>query len=432
MFLPPFAMQAPSMPGDLFALTFAAGHDLNDDRIPDLVIADATSLGDGVDVWFVSGRDGSVLGRWESRGTPGWVSVEFAGDVDCDGYSEIALAVISYQRPGRLEILSGRDRSVIRTISSEELGIHRLGRIRAAGDVDEDGSPDLIVCGMRTLDATCTEGRAVVVSGATGSVVWTATGAAGSGSASASSAGIGDVDADGRDDVAIRWWCERSRAPCVFLYSGRTGLPPHEILGGSTESDFGRSLDGGLDFDGDSRPDILIGSPDCGSPAKSSGRVRVFSGRDGSLLRTLDGINFPRVDAFETDQFGECARFMPDVDGDRVPEILVGSPEEGMTEGSAYLCSGRTGSILHAIEGKLACSIGGACEGDDYHTGRELAAAGDVDLDGTEDFVVGNVPYDRGQWGPVRVYSGRTRRLLLDLTRELLLQSAPPAPSTPR
>lgn len=431
MFLPPVFVQQPVPQGDLFAVSFAAGHDLNDDRIPDLAIVDATPL-DGVDVWFVSGRDGSVLARRESRSAPGWGSVEFLGDIDCDGYSEVAVAVTHYERPGRVEILSGRDASVMRTISGGELGVRLGWAVRAAGDVDGDGSPDLIVSGTQSIDASHTQTCVFVVSGGSGSVVWSVTDEPARERPLASFAGIGDVDGDGRDDVAVGWRSNDPRVRRVILYSGRTGLPLREIPGEKAESDFGHSLDGGVDFDGDLRPDILVGSPEFGCPSRTSARVRVYSGCDGSLLRMLDGINFPRVDFCESDQFGECARFVRDTNGDGIPEILVGSPEEGLFEGSAYLCSGRTGSILYAIEGKFACTSGAQCDQDDYHTGRAVAAGGDIDLDGVEDFVVGNEPYDRGQWGRVRAYSGRTGKLLLVLDRERLLQAEPPAPSTPR
>jgi hypothetical protein len=271
-----------------------------------------------------------------------------------------------------------------------------------------------------------------VVSGGSGSVVWSITDEPARETSLASFAGIGDVDADGRDDVAVCWQRDAPRRRSVVLYSGRTGQPLRELTGAKSELDFGNSLDGGADFDGDLRPDLLVGSPDFYTRSDPLGRVHVYSGRDGSVIRILDGTRFGRPDACDSDCFGECARFVRDVDGDGVPEMLVGSPEEGLVEGSAYLCSGRTGSILHAIEGKFACTSGGKCEQDDYHTGRAIAAGGDIDLDGVEDFVVGNVPYDRGQWGRLRAYSGRTGILLLELDRERLMQAESPPPSTPR
>ena len=66
---------------------------------------------DGADVWFVSGRDGSVLARHASRLGPSNVSVDLLGDVDGDDVSEVAVSVrhgYAYDRPASAEIVSGR------------------------------------------------------------------------------------------------------------------------------------------------------------------------------------------------------------------------------------------------------------------------------------------------------------------------------------
>jgi len=197
-----------------------------------------------------------------------------------------------------------------------------------------------------------------------------------------------------------------------------------ELSGDEEEHDFGYSLDGSVDFDGDRRPDVLIGSPAFGCGSGARGRVRVVSGRDGALLRMLDGIEFYRLGVTESDQFGECVRFVRDTTGDGIPEILVGSPEEDLTSGAAYLCSGTTGSILSAIHGHMDPVVSGIPDGD-RHIGRALATAGDVDQDGVEDFAVCNVPYCRGQFGLVRVFSGKTGKVLLRIDRESLLRAKP-------
>jgi len=434
MFFLTLPVQQPAPQGDHFAVSFAAGRDLNGDQIPDLVIGDATPLV-GAEVWFVSGRDWSVLSRHAIKDAPLGVSVDLIGDIDRDGSPDVAVCGRAYAQPGSAEIVSGRSGSTLREIRGQEFGLREC-IVRAAGDVDGDGCPDLIIVGSRALKVS-TASSVLVVSGLKGSVIWSVEdeaqwGIRYSASTKISTAAVGDVDADGRNDIVVCWKHDKPRSGRVVLYSGRTGLPLREFSGTESELDFGYSLDSGVDFDGDLRPDILIGSPDFypRSGVRARGRVRVFSGRDGSLLRMLDGTDFPRPDVMsEADHFGECARFVRDTNRDGFPEILVGSPEEGLLEGSAYLCSGKSGSILLAIEGWATIEAG--LVGGDRYFGRELAAGGDIDRDGVEDFVVGDHPCVRAETGLVRVFSGKTGYPLRSIDRKSLLGPMAP-PSTPR
>src|SRR5262245_10011508 len=95
MLLVPLHVQEPASEGDQFAISIAAGGDLNGDCVPDLVIGDATSM-DGSDVWFVSGKNGTVLRRletrYESRCSYSHVDVELIGDVDGDGSQDVAVS----------------------------------------------------------------------------------------------------------------------------------------------------------------------------------------------------------------------------------------------------------------------------------------------------------------------------------------------------
>jgi hypothetical protein len=417
VFLPVAFVQLPAQSGDQFAISIAAGRDLNGDCTPDLVIGDGTPL-DGADVWFVSGRDGSVLARHESRGGPSTVSVDLVGDIDGDGSSEVAISVIHASvRPGSAEIVSGRTGTTLWKVRGEDFGLRECD-VRAAGNVDEDGCPDLIVVGSRVIEPYHTAATVLVVSSRKASVIWGVDseplrGIKYLGMRLATTAAVGDVDGDDRDDIAISWENHRPRSGRVVLYSGRTGLLLREFSGTEAEVDFGYGLDGGIDFDGDLRPDILVGSP-------GLSRVRVYSGRDGSLLRSIEGTDLRGGDESKGDAFGECVRFLRDTSGDGVPEILVGAPLDTLFLGAAMVCSGRSNLIQFEIEG-----------GQDCYAGRALAAAGDIDRDGIEDFAVGSVPNGRSQSGLVRVFSGKSGRLLLRIDRNWLMRAKRPA-STPR
>lgn len=77
-------------------------------------------------------------------------------------------------------------------------------------------------------------------------------------------------------------------------------------------------------------------------------------------------------------RFGRSVAGLDDLDGDGVPELIVGAPFEG-DSGAVHVLSGADGSELYAIE----LGSPGA------RFGFSVADAGDLDGDGTGDFVVG-------------------------------------------
>jgi hypothetical protein len=115
------------------------------------------------------------------------------------------------------------------------------------------------------------------------------------------------------------------------------------------------------------------------------------------VLRRFDG---ERLGA----QFGSAAAGPGDVDGDGVPDVLIGAYTDspgGRTEaGSAYVFSGKTGGLLARLEG--------ASQFD--HFGFSVAGAGDVNADGRKDLIVGAPDADpdgRASAGSAFVFSFR-------------------------
>lgn len=282
------------------------------------------------------------------------------------------------------------------------------GALSRAGDVDGDGVPDVVVAYRALLRSGEGSGRdehgAVrVLSGLDGAVlhVFDPT-REGFG---CSLAGGVDLDGDGHADVVVGATDPRPRkgpgAGCVEVYSGRTGRPLTRLESGLEGDAFGFAVAAGDDVDGDGLPDVVVGAP--ARSADCAGTVYVFSGV-GHLVHVLDGELAPSPTPTRGWRgFGAGVGVLGDLDGDGRAEFVVSDPgwlgEHG--RGRATVHSGRDASVVRTLE--YDRRWGGVF-------GWVLVAVGDVDADGLPDLGA-TAPDDT-----VRVYSGRSFEKLCEWT----------------
>lgn len=189
-------------------------------------------------------------------------------------------------------------------------------------------------------------------------------------------ADAGDVDADGIDDIVAG--AVNFAAGVIRVYSGRTGAQLLALDAPAGSSGFGQSVAGVGDLNGDGRADLLIGAH------LGVGRAFVISGTDGSVLRTLSGI--------DNRGFGAGVAKLRDVSGDGIAELLVSS----MNDARLLVYSGADGSLLRTLNG----------DADSVRFGEFFVAdAGDVDADGKHDIYVGDYAAAGGR-GAAYVFSG--------------------------
>ncbi len=208
-------------------------------------------------------------------------------------------------------------------------------------------------------------------------------------------ASAGDVDGDGRDDFLV------ARAGRFVRLHSASGSVLREWTPSS--QGFGNAVCGLGDVDGDGVPDLAVGEPTFPVPgAGTGGAVHLYSGADGSLLRTIRG---DRQDGY----LGFSLADAGDVDGDGVDDLLAGAPAawdgSGYGPGAALLFSGATGRLLLQVE----------LDPFPWEFGYAVAGLGDVDGDAVPDFAVGAPGldlWDRYDSGACFVYSGRTSALL--------------------
>ncbi len=237
-------------------------------------------------------------------------------------------------------------------------------------------------------------------------------------------AGVPDADGDGVEDLLVGAPDEngpngnRYGAGRAYLYSGATGALLHALRSADDLDlrEFGASVAGVPDLDGDGFGDLLVGAPSLvGGSVVRKGRAYVFSGATSALLAELRSPNEERFG-----EFGRAVAGVPDVDGDGFGDLLVGALGENeigpfdRTDGRAYLFSGATRALLAELvspNDDEASFFGGA-----------VAGVPDVDGDGRGDLLVGatgdSPDGDPDSAGRAYLFSGATGVLVYELASQ--------------
>lgn len=374
-------------PGDWAGFSVAGGGDVNHDGVGDILIG-SIRLGGGGNppgpgrVTIVSGATGEVLHTISGHTTISYfgASVAFIGDVNGDSADDFIVGApyeLSYA--GRAYVYSGADGSQLYRFSGDSPGLGFGVAVAGLGDVDGDGVPDIGITGPG-ISGGAGGPRVYVLSGRDGSRLWTFfVGTLNTNNRSIADAG--DIDGDGHADILV---C--GSAGFILIYSGRDGY----LLSVFSQADypnvdgFGSSVACLGDINGDDVSDIAVGAT-----SGLVGHVLVLSGSDGAALFTL-------TDSRTNSGFGRTVASAGDVNGDHVPDLIVGAPAGAPdTLGAAYVYSGRDGCILQRFD---------ATDQNDQ-IGWAAAGAGDINGDGFDDFVIGAYGHDVNR-GLVTVHLG--------------------------
>ncbi len=245
--------------------------------------------------------------------------------------------------------------------------------VASAGDLTGDGIEEYLVGAFSVEDEGAQfTGRARVHHGVTGAQLQLFSGEGAGDKFGFAVAGIGRNNADMTPDIAIgapRNDGVGTNVGRVYLRSGSDWSLIRAINGPSEFSLFGESIAPMGDLDGDGRGDFAVGAPGANSVLIYSGAT---AGLAGSVIRTLTPPDGPGL-------FGRRMANIGDVDGDGVNDLVIGAPDWSSTVGRVYVFSTASGRLLYTVTGEL--------QGTDF--GNAVAGAGDVNMDGRADILIG-------------------------------------------
>lgn len=317
-----------------------------------------------------SGKTGEILRHVPDASGP----LAGLGDLNGDDRDDYVFSL-----GGNLVVNSGEDGSTLLTLP---IGTS----VDLAGDVNNDGTPDIIVGNSST---TCQHGgytiysvgRADVYSLDDGRIlrswegrcsIYLTGGGDGFGS---SVAGMGDLNNDGYDDVAVSaprsdWGGKPNRGE-VFVFSG---LNPedtlHKWMGSSDNFSFGAIIRNAGDINADGYDDIIIGHPDLSSVSKAIDSAWIYSGLTGAAIYNLG-------EGTGGNRYGLAVDGLGDLNGDSYDDFAVSAFRTGNNVGTIYVYSGADSSIL---ETRMGPSVA-------YALGAVMVNGGDINNDGQADII---------------------------------------------
>ena len=324
--------------------------DLDRDGLAETVVgardADPNGVQDAGSVFVYSGRDGHLLKRFDGTVPSGvfGISVKCC-DINRDGRPDI---LIGAANQGRVFVYSSKDWSLLLQLEPQS-GVWQNGYSLACADVNRDKYPDIITGAPNFGNSGTGSGNVVVYSGKDGSVLRQLDGAE-PGDRFGLSVAAGDINRDGYADV----FAGAPRADVgghtdagrLTVFSGKTGAVLRTYEGLAPGDNLGGSTTS-CDLNRDRYADIVVGAHavDAGG-VLDAGSVFIYSGRNGAILRRLNG-------SAVADHVGYsviCGK----IDGDPFPDIVTGGIQEETpppdTFERVWLYSGKTGALIQRLE----------------------------------------------------------------------------------
>ncbi len=419
---------------DAYGYSVSTAGDVNGDGYADFVVGaflnDAGGFDAGRAYVYRGGLSADNIADYTLTGTTNdyfGYSVSSAGDVNGDGYAEV-IAGAHALGAGRADVYTFGPFALLSPNGGEQWVVGREQHVRWSGDdlvdlwISFDGGANysLLLSGVggafqneqaiiapapATTSARIrisltgqpiTQANSRVSQGvfqiveparppaAADRLLLTPSGAASNDQLGVSVSSAGDVNGDGyADGIVGAPFAPYTAGPgtgrVYVYYGGPTADNVADLIlsGVSADDNFGSSVSGAGDVNGDGYDDVIVGAYHAGG----GGRAYVYYG--GSAPDNVADLTFLAEAA--DDVFGLSVSGVGDVNGDGYDDVIVGAPfndAAGFNAGRAYVYFG--GPAPNAVADLV---LTGAASLDQL--GYSVSAAGDVNGDGCGDVVVG-------------------------------------------
>ncbi|MCB9745940.1 MAG: FG-GAP repeat protein [Alphaproteobacteria bacterium] len=409
--------------------------DVTGDGIPDLGIGDLR-LGDEAGELYVMTRWAGDRTVGEDTVTLSMGHIDFymqpwfsgAGDVDGDGVDDLlTVTYVDTELPIHTELglflgplSSSQNMTTPAVLISATPGMNSaLGDVDASADVDGDGTNDWLIGAMYLEDDQGDlQGGAWLVSGrGSGDVDLEVEGVRLHTEGGTFWGGpvrfIGDVNGDGIEDIALGTTdasVREAQAGAVYVFWGPfsndrlIAEADWLVAGGEPGSNFGHSMAGSEDWNGDGLDDLVAGAPHAGY-SSSQGRAYVLEGGQSGRTDAEDAALTVSGDSGD-ELCGSDVAFIQDLSADDRAELLVGTSSHDEPNRSSGLVSLFTLPVTGQVEVSDGDSLFHGTEGASLGSG--LASLGDIDLNGVPDFAASAPGYTDtiNNQGAVFIFSG--------------------------